>query len=149
MPHYVVSLVANSLNSVRLPLNGSRVLLAGVSYKRNVDDIRESPALDLLALLHERGAVLAYSDPHVPKLPGRTWRNGLDLAHVDLSAVSPGSYDCIVIVTDHSRFDYDQLQRAAKVVVDTRNAIASPGPNVIRLGAPRPLPTEVALSSVA
>ena len=137
MPHYVVSLVSDALNSVRLPMNGSKVLVAGVSYKRDVDDIRESPSLDLLHLLKERGAVLSYSDPHVPTLSGKLWQNGIDLAHVDLAGLAADSYDCIVIVTDHSRFDYQQLQRVARVVVDTRNAIKSPQPHVMRLGAPR------------
>jgi UDP-N-acetyl-D-glucosamine dehydrogenase len=137
MPHYVVSLVAEALNGIRLPLNGSRVLLAGVAYKRDVDDIRESPALDLLTLLHDSGAELAYSDPHVPTLAGSTWHKGVDLAHVDLATVPAGAYDCVVIVTDHTAFDHQALQRAGKVVVDTRNAIASPQPHVTRLGAPR------------
>jgi UDP-N-acetyl-D-glucosamine dehydrogenase len=145
MPHYVVSLVSEGLNKVRLPLNGSHVLLAGVSYKRDVDDIRESPALDLLSLLHERGAVVAYSDPHVPQLSGSHWKNGFDLDHVDLAAVQPGAYACVVVVTDHSAFDHEQLQRAGKVVVDTRNAIKSPQPHVIRLGAPRSVTAEPAL----
>jgi UDP-N-acetyl-D-glucosamine dehydrogenase len=139
MPHYVVSLVSEALNKVRLPLNGSRVLLAGVSYKRDVDDIRESPALDLLGLLHERGAIVAYSDPHVPTLSGSHWKDGFDLEHVDLAAVRPGAYDCIVVVTDHSGFNHEQLQSAGKVIVDTRNAIKSPQPHVVRLGAPRPV----------
>jgi UDP-N-acetyl-D-glucosamine dehydrogenase len=145
MPHYVVSLVTDALNSVRLPLNGSKVLVAGVAYKRDVDDIRESPALDLLGLLQERGAELSYSDPHVPALSGRLWHNGVDLEHVDLAAATAEAFDCIVVVTDHSRFDYKQMQRAAKVVVDTRNAIAAPGPNVLRLGAPRQAAREEAL----
>jgi UDP-N-acetyl-D-glucosamine dehydrogenase len=145
MPHYVVSLVSDALNGVRLPLNGSKVLVAGVSYKRDVDDIRESPALDLLGLLRARGADLSYSDPHVPSLAGRLWHNGVDLTHVDLAVARPESYDCIVIVTDHSRFDYGQLQRAAKVVVDTRNAITQPGSNVLRLGAPRVIASEEAV----
>ncbi len=137
MPHYTVSLVGDALNSIKLPLNGSTVLVAGVAYKRDVDDIRESPALDLLHLLHARGVVLSYSDPHVATLSGKLWPNGINLAHVDVAKAPIGSIDCIVVVTDHSAFDYDQFQRAAKVVVDTRNAIKSPGPNVIRLGGPR------------
>ncbi len=137
MPHYVVSLVADALNTVRLPMNGSTVLLAGVSYKRDVDDIRESPALDLLHLLKQRGATLSYTDPHVPRLPGATWPGGIDLEHVDVSKAAPGAYDCVVVVTDHSAFDYGRLQGIAKVVVDTRNAISSPGPHVTRLGAAR------------
>ena len=105
-----------------------------------MDDIRESPALDLLHLLHERGAELSYSDPFVPKLPGSVWPNGIDLTHVDVAKAAADEFDCIVVVTDHSSFDYEQLQRAAKVVVDTRNAIASPGPHVVRLGAARSNP---------
>ena len=137
MPHYVVTLIGEALNKVKRPLNGSKVLVAGVAYKRDVDDIRESPALDLLHLLHERGAELAYSDPFVPTLAGSAWPNGIDLTHVDLSAAAPGEFDCIVVVTDHSSFNYEHLQRAAKVVVDTRNAIPSPGAHVVRLGAAR------------
>jgi UDP-N-acetyl-D-glucosamine dehydrogenase len=145
MPHYVVSLISDALNSVSLPLKGSRILVAGVAYKRDVDDIRESPALDLLGLLAARGAELAYTDPHVPTLSGSSWTNGVDLEHVDAERLAPGSYDCVVIVTDHSRFDYDQLQRAGTVVVDTRNAIRHAQPHVVRLGAPRPATAEVAL----
>jgi UDP-N-acetyl-D-glucosamine dehydrogenase len=137
MPHYVVSLVTDALNTIQRPLNGSRVLVAGVAYKRDVDDIRESPALDVLHLLQARGAILSYSDPHVPRLSGQAWANGVDLEQVDLGAVPDGYYDCIVVVTDHSAFDYDQLQAAAKTIVDTRNAIPSPGPHVVRIGAPR------------
>jgi len=135
------------LNAVKLPLNGSRVLVAGVSYKRDVDDIRESPALDILGLLKTRGAVLSYSDPHVPTLSGELWQGGEDMTHVDLSTVLPGSFDCIVLITDHRQFNYDDLQRAAKVVVDTRNAIKSPAPHVFRLGAPRTI-AEDALATV-
>ena len=137
MPHYAVSLVVDALNSIRLPLNGSKVLIAGVAYKRDVDDLRESPALDLLHLLQERGAALSYSDPHVPRLSGKLWQNGVNLEHVDLDTAAAGEYDCIVIVTDHSQFDYDHLQLAGKVIVDTRNAIRTPGPHVLRLGGPR------------
>ena len=137
MPHYVVSLMSEALNSVRKPLNGSKVLVAGIAYKKDVDDIRESPALDLLHLLRERGADLSYTDPFVPTLPGKEWHDGIDLAHVDVSKTATDEYDCVVVVTDHTQFDYQQLQRVAKVVVDTRNAIKSPGPKVVRLGAAR------------
>jgi UDP-N-acetyl-D-glucosamine dehydrogenase len=139
MPHHVVSLVADALNGVRLPLNGSKILIAGVAYKRDVDDIRESPALDLMTLLKERGAVLSYTDPHVAKLSGKQWQHGEDLENVDITGRPAGSYDCVVVVTDHSRFDYDQMQRLGKVVVDTRNAIKNPGANVVRLGSARPV----------
>jgi UDP-N-acetyl-D-glucosamine dehydrogenase len=146
MPHYVVSLIGEALNRIRLPLNGSRVVLAGVAYKRNVDDIRESPALDLLSLLQERGAELAYTDPHVASLSGKTWPHGIDLEHVDMAKMPNDYYDCLVVVTDHARFDYDELQRVAKVVVDTRNAIKNPGPKVLRLGAANQMSLEAALA---
>jgi UDP-N-acetyl-D-glucosamine dehydrogenase len=136
MPRYVLSLVADALNAVQRPVNGSRVLVAGVAYKKDVDDIRESPALDLLGLLKERGAELDYTDPHVPHLPGKLWTAGTDLKAVDPAAVADGAYDCVVIVTEHAAFDYDRLQAIGKTVVDTRNAVKNPGPHVIRLGAP-------------
>jgi UDP-N-acetyl-D-glucosamine dehydrogenase len=135
MPHYVLSLVADALNRIERSLNGSRVLVAGLAYKRNVDDIRESPALDLMGLLKSRGAELSYSDPHVPTLDGRLWPQGVDLEHLDLRSIASEAYDCVVIVTEHSAFDYDQLQRVGKTVVDTRNAIKRPCPHVVRLGA--------------
>jgi UDP-N-acetyl-D-glucosamine dehydrogenase len=147
MPHYVVSLVTDALNSIQRPLNGSRVLVAGVAYKRDVDDIRESPALDLLGLLHARGAVLSYTDPHVPSLPGRAWQSGIDLQHVELAGTPSSYYDCVVIVTDHSQFDYSQVQRVGKVVVDTRNAIKNPSSHVLRLGASQLHASEPALVS--
>ena len=137
MPHYVVSLMSEALNSVRKPLNGSKVLVAGIAYKKDVDDIRESPALDLLHLLRERGAELSYTDPFVPKLAAKEWPNGVDLVNVDVAKAAAEEYDCLVVVTDHTQFDYEQLQRVAKVVVDTRNAIKTPGPKVVRLGAAR------------
>jgi UDP-N-acetyl-D-glucosamine dehydrogenase len=114
------------------------VLLAGVSYKRNVDDMRESPALDVMAHLKARGAEIAYVDPHVPVLRGSMWHGGSDLETIDLASTPTGAFDCVVIVTDHAAFDTTELQRVGTVVVDTRNAIANPGPNVVRLGAPRP-----------
>jgi UDP-N-acetyl-D-glucosamine dehydrogenase len=135
MPHYVLSLISDALNRIRLAVRGSRVLVAGVSYKRNVKDVRESPALDLLGLLESRGAELAYSDPHVPHLLGDLWPGGHNLTHTDPQKVSADFYDCVVIVTEHSQFDYHRLQFIGKTVVDTRNAIVNPGPKVIRLGA--------------
>ena len=137
MPHYVVSLMSEALNSVRKPLNGSKVLVAGIAYKKDVDDIRESPALDLLHLLKDRGADLSYTDPFVPKLAAKEWPNGIDLVNVDVTKAAAEEFDCVVVVTDHTKFDYEQLQRVAKTVVDTRNAIKKPGSKVVRLGAAR------------
>ena len=138
MPHYVAEKVAEALNTKRKAVNGSNILIAGVAYKRDCDDVRESPALDVMGLLHGKGATVAYADPHVPEVHGREWSGRLDLKAVELSRGSIGRYDCVVILTDHKAFDYAAIVAEADVVVDTRNAIKKPSPHVFRLGAPRP-----------
>jgi UDP-N-acetyl-D-glucosamine dehydrogenase len=117
MPHFVLSKVQNALNDAAKPLKGSRVHVMGVAYKRNIEDVRESPALDLLLLLEQRGAQVSYSDPHVPliRLDGRT-------IQAEPQAIAAAA-DCVVIVTDHAAFDYAALVRQAKLIVDTRNAL--------------------------
>jgi UDP-N-acetyl-D-glucosamine dehydrogenase len=142
MPHYVADKVAEALNTRRKPINGSKILIMGVAYKRDIDDMRESPALDVMGLLHARGASVDYADPYVPEVHGREWSGRFDVKAVDLTRGAIGQYDCVVIVTDHTAFDYEALVAEADVVVDTRNAIKQPHPNVFRLGAPRPEPRE-------
>ena len=137
MPHYVVDKVGEALNMRRKPINGSKVLIAGVAYKRDIDDMRESPALDVMGLLMTRGAEVAYADPFVPEVHGREWSGGYDIRAVDLKRGSIKQYDCVVIVTDHKSFDYAALLDEADVIVDTRNAIKQPHPKVFKLGAPR------------
>jgi UDP-N-acetyl-D-glucosamine dehydrogenase len=117
MPEHVVELVTDALNRARKSVKGAKLLVAGVSYKRNVDDVRESPALDIIRLLEAKGATVAYTDPHVPKLDVG---NGRVLKSVDPGRVS--GYDAVVIVTDHRAFDYKAMVKQAKLVVDTRNA---------------------------
>ena len=119
MPHYVVERVADALNSARKSINGSRIHLIGVAYKRDVNDMRESPALDILELLTKRGAQVTYSDPFVPQLK----HGGHTMSSVDLPAALAGKPDCAVICTDHSGFDYDALVQSGTLVVDTRNAL--------------------------
>jgi len=138
MPHYVVEKVADALNTKRKSINGSNILIAGIAYKRDIDDMRESPALDVMGLLHTKGANVAYADPYVAEVHGREWSGRFDIKAVDLTRDSIGRYDCVVIVTDHKAFDYDALVAEADIIVDTRNAIKKPHPNVFRLGAPRP-----------
>ena len=117
MPHFVVNKVQNALNDVGKPVKGSRVHICGVSYKRDIDDVRESPALDIILLLEKRGAVISYSDPFVPVI-----RLNDDRALTENSAAMD-SADCIVIVTDHTGFDYKKLLEQASLIVDTRNAM--------------------------
>jgi UDP-N-acetyl-D-glucosamine dehydrogenase len=142
MPHYVVDKVGEALNTRRKAINGSKILIAGVAYKRDIDDMRESPALDVMGLLHAKGATIAYADPHVPEVHGREWSGRYDIKAVDLTRGSIAQYDCVVIVTDHKAFDYEAIVAEADVVVDTRNAIKKPHRNVFRLGAPRPEASE-------
>ncbi|MDQ3169693.1 MAG: nucleotide sugar dehydrogenase [Acidobacteriota bacterium] len=135
MPHYVVDKVADALNSRRKSINGAHVLIAGIAYKRDIDDMRESPALDVMSLLHAKGAVVTFADPWVPHLDGHEWQAGVDLAAVELTSAALKAADCVVITTDHTAFDYDQILREADVIVDTRNAIKGSHPNVFKLGA--------------
>jgi UDP-N-acetyl-D-glucosamine dehydrogenase len=117
MPHFVADKVQNALNDAGKPVKGSRIHVMGVAYKRDIDDMRESPALDVMLLLKRRGGLLSYSDPHVPAIRV----DGINLESVpDESAADA---DCVVIVTDHSAFDYQALVRRARLVVDTRNAL--------------------------
>ena len=118
MPHFVVDKIQNALNNHAKPVKGSHVHIAGVAYKRNIDDMRESPALDIIHLLQKRGAVVTYSDPFVPQLR----LDGISLQAEPLEETAAQA-DCVVIVTDHARFDYDRLVNAAALIVDTRNAL--------------------------
>jgi UDP-N-acetyl-D-glucosamine dehydrogenase len=115
MPHFVVEKVQNALNDHAKPVKGSRIHLLGVAYKRDIDDVRESPALDILHLLEKRGAMLTYSDPFVPELK----MDGLDMKS---DAAGIAAADCVVIVTDHRSVDYRAVVEQARLVVDTRNA---------------------------
>jgi UDP-N-acetyl-D-glucosamine dehydrogenase len=121
MPQAVIERVAEALNDEGRPLKGSRVLVLGVAYKRDVDDPRESPAFTILELLQRRGAVVSYNDPHVPTLPPMR-HHSIRLDSVPLSEEAVAAADCVVIVTDHSAYDYEWLVRHARLIVDTRNA---------------------------
>ncbi|HEY7613950.1 MAG TPA: nucleotide sugar dehydrogenase [Gemmatimonadales bacterium] len=119
MPLFWVRKVAEALNQQGKAVKGATVLVLGVAYKRDIDDIRESPALDIIRLLEGQGARVAYSDPHVPCFS----ENGHEYRSVPLSQQSVGAADCVMIVTDHSDFDYRMIARNARLVVDTRNAM--------------------------
>jgi UDP-N-acetyl-D-glucosamine dehydrogenase len=140
MPHYVADKVGEALNTQRKAVNGSNVLILGISYKRDIDDIRESPALDVMHVLQERGANISYTDPHAPALRARDWVGKVDMASVELTREALAAADCVVVLTDHASFDYALIVDAAKLILDTRNAIgASGGDHVFRLGAPQKL----------
>jgi UDP-N-acetyl-D-glucosamine dehydrogenase len=136
MPHYVVDKVVDALNSQAKSVRGSSILILGISYKRDINDMRESPALDVMAVLHQKGARISYHDPYVAALPAREWPGALDLHSEPLSPEALAAADCVVIVTDHRVFDYDAIVAHARLVVDSRNAVKRPAPNVFKLGAP-------------
>jgi len=119
MPLFWVRKLAETLNGQGKAVRGARVLVLGVAYKRDIDDIRESPALDIIRLLEGQGAQVSYSDPHVPVFA----ENGHEFRSVPLSPETVAAADCIMIVTDHSSVDYRMIRRHAKLVVDTRNAM--------------------------
>jgi UDP-N-acetyl-D-glucosamine dehydrogenase len=118
MPEFVVEKVGQALNEHRKPLNGSRVMVIGVAYKKDIDDVRESPALDVIRLLDERGAKVVYHDPYVSEVT----EDGHKRTSVDLNAIALAECDAVVIVTDHSSIDYQLIVDHAGIVVDTRNA---------------------------
>ena len=117
MPYYVVNKVADALNSFQKSVNGSRILVLGIGYKRDIDDIRESPALDIIQLLQEKSARVFYHDPYIHQLD-----EGLGVKYTPLEEKIVREVDCVVIVTDHSQYDYQWLVDNARLVIDTRNA---------------------------
>jgi UDP-N-acetyl-D-glucosamine dehydrogenase len=119
MPYHVLSSVARALNQHKKALNGSSVLVLGVAYKKDIDDLRESPALTIIELLQKEGAQVSYNDPYFPEVGrGRRYNLGMKCAPLE----NLGAYDCVLIVTDHSDYDYRRIVQESKLVVDTRNA---------------------------
>jgi len=128
MPHFIIEKVQAALNDVSKPVKGSKIHILGVAYKRDIDDVRESPALDIIHLLLRRGATVSYSDPYVPEISidgGTLYAGG----EAELTEA-----DCVLIVTDHKAFDYKSLPQRAKLIVDTRNALKGvQAPHIVRL----------------
>lgn len=130
MPYHVVERISSALNHRAKPLPGRRVLILGVAYKKDVDDLRESPALTIIELLRKEGAVVSYNDPYVPYID-RGRKYDLRMKSVPLDNLQ--EYDCVVIITDHSDYDYSRIAREARMVVDTRNATRGIlSPNIVR-----------------
>jgi len=112
-----VNKVQNALNDIGKPVRGSKIHICGVSYKKDIEDVRESPAIDIIHLLQKRGASISFSDPHVAEI-----RLEDETLLAENAAALPAA-DCVVIVTDHSAFDYKELVARANLIVDTRNAL--------------------------
>jgi UDP-N-acetyl-D-glucosamine dehydrogenase len=129
MPHFVVDRVQNALNDVAKPVKGSHIHLLGIAYKRDIDDVRESPALDILHLLEQRGAKVTFTDPYVEKIK---WSDG-DRHSRDLLS-SCAAADCVVVVTDHQNVDYAKVIETSKLIFDSRNALKKfSSPKIVRL----------------
>ena len=119
MPYHVVASVSSALNQHKKALNGARILLLGVAYKKDIDDLRESPALTIFELLQKAGAEVSYNDPYIPSI-GKGRKYDLQIESVPLEQL--GQYDCVLIVTDHSSYDYQTIVHESRLVVDSRNA---------------------------
>lgn len=126
MPYYVVEKSAEVLNKHKKSLNGSKVLILGASYKKDIDDMRESPSLKLIEILRDKGAEVDYYDPYVPKLP-KTRKYNYDMHSIEMSKENLSKYDLVLLSTDHSNFDYKFIAENARIIVDTRNAFRKNG----------------------
>jgi UDP-N-acetyl-D-glucosamine dehydrogenase len=122
MPYHIVNSVAEALNERQKSLRGSRILVLGVAYKKDVDDLRESPSLKIIELLRSRGAHVDYNDPFFPRLHKMRHYDYSDMCSAEITPQALASYECVVIATDHSSYDYPAIVDAAKLVIDTRNA---------------------------
>ena len=131
MPGWVVGKLIDALNDRGRSLKGARVLVLGLSYKKDVDDTRESPSIIMLKILSEKGALVSYSDPHIPVFPKmRNYR--FDLKSIVLTPENIATFEAILLATDHSGFDYDLLQKHARLIVDTRGVYRTPRDNVVK-----------------
>jgi len=126
MPYFVIDKTADALNNEKKSLKGSKVLILGASYKKDIDDMRESPSLKLIEILRERGCLVDYNDPYVPKLP-KTRKYDYDMESILLTEENLQKYDVLLLSTDHSNYDYKFIADNAKLIVDTRNAFARNG----------------------
>ena len=131
MPEYVLSKLMDGLNNSGTALKDSRILVLGIAYKKNVDDMRESPSVEIMELIEAKGGVVAYSDPHVPVFPKMREHN-FKLNSEELTAENLASFDAVVLATDHDKFDYDLIKNHARLVVDSRGKYRTPADNVIK-----------------
>jgi UDP-N-acetyl-D-glucosamine dehydrogenase len=131
MPEYVVSKAVEGLNQRKKSLNGSKVLVLGISYKKNIDDMRESPSVHIMEHLRKKGAAVSYSDHHVPVFP-KMREHHFDLKSVSVTPESLRNYDCVILATDHDDFDYDMIKKNAQLIVDSRGKYLEPAVNIVK-----------------
>ena len=131
MPEYVLSKLMDGLNNSGKALKGSRVLVLGIAYKKNVDDMRESPSVEVMELIRDKGGVVAYSDPHVPVFP-KMREHSFELSSEALTAENLASFDAVVLATNHDGFDYELIKQQAQLIVDTRGVYREPAAHIIK-----------------
>jgi UDP-N-acetyl-D-glucosamine dehydrogenase len=131
MPDYVISKLTDGLNNAGKALKNSKVLVLGIAYKKNIDDMRESPALAIMRLAQDKGSLISYSDPHIPVFGGHG-EYDFALDSVDLTAESVAAYDAVVLTTDHDRFDYELIGKHAQLIIDSRGKYREPAANIVR-----------------
>ncbi|MFO0201941.1 MAG: nucleotide sugar dehydrogenase, partial [Alphaproteobacteria bacterium] len=131
MPEWVVTKVTDALNDREKSLKGSRILCLGIAYKRDVDDTRESPSVLVMEILRARGAVVEYSDPYAPAFP-KMREHSFDLTSVELTPAALASFDAVVVLTDHSDFDYADILKHADLIIDTRGKYRKAHPKVVK-----------------
>jgi UDP-N-acetyl-D-glucosamine dehydrogenase len=131
MPDYVVSKLTLALNEQHKAVKDSRVLVLGIAYKKNVDDMRESPSVILMEKLRDMGALVDYSDPHIPVFP-ETREHDFNLSSVDLTPETLAGYDCVLLATGHDRFDYDLIRKYSALIIDTRGRYSEPAAHIVK-----------------
>lgn len=131
MPTYVLGKLVSALNSRRLALKDAKILVLGIAYKKNVDDMRESPSVQIMELVRDNGGVVSYSDPHVPVFP-QMREHHFDLRSTDLDPDTIADFDAVVLATDHDAFDYKLISDHAKLIIDCRGKYRSPAPHIVK-----------------
>ncbi len=131
MPSWVVNKVTLGLNQHKKSVNGSNILILGIAYKKNVDDMRESPSVEIMSVLEKLGANVTYSDPHVPTFP-KMRRHYFDLSSMELTSENLNFHDCVVLATDHDEFNYSMIERYSSLIIDTRGRYRMPSEKIIK-----------------
>jgi UDP-N-acetyl-D-glucosamine dehydrogenase len=131
MPRWVIAKTMDALNDREKSLKSAKVLVLGIAYKKNVDDMRESPSVELMELLEEKGAIVEYTDPHVPVFP-KMREHHFDLESINPSPEKIAEYDVLLLATNHSKFDYAMFKENAQLIIDTRGVYSDFAENIIR-----------------
>lgn len=131
MPEYVMGKLVHALNLRKKALNGAKVLVLGIAYKKNVDDMRESPAVEIMELIRDAGGEVSYADPHVPHFP-KMREHSFDLSSVSLTQASLAAFDAVVVATDHAKFDYAMIRDHAALIVDSRGVYRDSAPHIVK-----------------